>query len=207
MTIRTLESGVVTAIAAQTGNIFHFMQFDFWNSSTSADDIQYLTTAPHNMSWDSKTWQGVGGALGFNVVQESVDLAGSGVDINVSGIDISTDYSIINKILGRKYIGRLVRIWMAKLDANQLVLADPVLIFFGRMNGGFKIDEQRGEDGRPGSVTITCRATDRMGDFSRVVGIQTNVSSHQKYYPRDRFFSFVSSLRSKSIKWGKKAKV
>lgn len=203
MTTRTLESGVVTAISAQVGNLFHFMQFDFWNSSTSADDIQYLTTAPHNMTWDSKTWTGIGGVLGFSAIQESVDLAGSGVDIIVSGVD----QTIINKILGRKYIGRMVRIWMAKLDANQAILADPVLIFFGRMNGGFKIDEQRGEDGRPGSVTITCRATDRMGDFSRIVGIQTNVPSHQKYFPRDRFFSFVPSLRSKSIKWGKKAKV
>ena len=202
MTTRTLESGVVTAISAQTGNIFHFLQFDFWNSATEADDIQYLTTAPHNIVWDSKTWQGIGGALGFSVVQESVDLAGNGVDIIVSGVD----QTIINKILERKYIGRLVKIWMAKLDANQLVLADPVLIFFGRMNGGFKIDEQRGEEGRPGSVTITCRATDRMGDFSRVVGIQTNVPQHQKYFPRDRFFSFVASLRGKNINWGKKAR-
>lgn len=200
---RDLTSGINTAISAQVGNIFHFMQFDFWNSAAESDDIQYLTTAPHNMTWDSKTWQGIGGALGFSAVQESVDLAGSGVDIGVSGVD----QTIINKILGRKYIGRMVRIWMAKLDANQAVLADPVLIFFGHMNGGFKIDEQRGEDGRPGSVTITCRATDRMGDFSRVVGIQTNVPSHQKYFPTDRFFSFVPSLRSKSIRWGKKARV
>lgn len=195
---RTLTSGINTAISAQTGNIFHFMQFDFWNSATSADDIQYLTTAPHNMTWDSKTWQGVGGVLGFSVIQESVDLAGSGVDISISGVD----QTIINKVLGRKYIGRYVRIWEAKLDTNQAVLAGPVLIFFGRMNGGFRIDEQRGEDGRPGSVTITCRATDRMGDFSRVVGIQTNVAVHQKYYPRDRFFSFVASLRTAHIKWG-----
>ena len=97
---------------------------------------------------------------------------------------------------------------MANIEANQeLATCFPSLIFFGRMNGGFKIDEQRGEDGRPGTVTITCRATDRMGDFSRIVGIQTNVQSHQKYFPEDRLFSFVASLRTKNIKWGKKAKV
>jgi len=44
---------------------------------------------------------------------------------------------------------------------------------------------------------------DRVASISKVAGIMTNVTSHQHYYPTDKFFSFVPKLVGKRIVWGK----
>lgn len=207
---RDLTSGMNTAVAAQTGEIVFFYKFDFYNESTELEDAQYFCSAPHDITTTSAlvfsplslatyTWTGIGGNLGFKSVQESTDLAGNGVDITLGGVLAST----ITLILGRAYIGRTNKIWMGHINSSGAIIADPKLIFSGRMNGGFEIDEKRNEDAI-GTIDINCRCTDRLGDLNVVKGIQTNEESHQKYQPGDRWFSFVQSLVGKTVRWNMK---
>lgn len=187
---RSLSSNMRTQIANEIASIFHFIEFQFSGAT------RRYTTAPHDVSWNSLMWTGIGGALRFELVQESTDLSGQGVDVVVSGVD----QTILNVLLTEKYIGRVCKVWMAHLYNNGTVVNDPLLIFFGRMNGGMTIDEKR-EEGRPGTVEIKARMMDRMGDMSQVRGMMTNVESHKKYFPNDEFFSYMTSLMGKKIKW------
>ena len=207
---RDLTAGMNTAVAAQTGEIVFFYKFDFYNESTELEDVQYFCSAPHDIVTTSAltfsplplatyTWTGIGGNLGFKSVQESTDLAGNGVDITLGGVLEST----ITLILGRAYIGRTNKIWMGHFNSSGAIIVDPKLIFSGRMNGGFEIDEKKNE-GEIGTIDITCRCTDRLGDLNVVKGIQTNEESHQKVQPGDRWFSFVQSLMGKTVKWNMK---
>lgn len=188
---RPLSTNMRNQIAAETGNISHFMEFQFSGST------RRYTTAPQDISWNSQTWVGIGGALRFESVQEGTDLSGQGVDVVVSGVD----QTILTILLTEKYIGRICKIWMAHLNTGAGTITNsPLLIFFGRMNGGMTIDEKREED-RVGTVEIRARMVDRMGDMMQVRGMMTNIESHQKYFPTDDFFSYMTSLMGKKIKW------
>jgi len=263
---RTIESAMKTAVAAETGTICYFMQFDFedlrhissfanssvnpgtktkvttttahgWTSGNvgitqtgetydgsdyaisnvgsdyfditkvftatetgvvTKDATTYLSTTTHDISWNSQTWQGVGGLLQFEEVAETSDMQASGIDILLSGVD----QVVTTLVLGKAYRGRFVKVWLVHINTSGTIISDPLLIFWGRMNGGFEIEETRNDD-TPGTVNVRGKMEDRVASISKVAGIMTNVTSHQHYYPTDKFFSFVPKLVGKRIVWGK----
>lgn len=255
---RVLTSGMRSAVTAETGDIFHLMQFNFatikditgfadagggqttvtcashglfngdsviiygtssYNgtytvSNVTADtfritksyvtgdstgyleisNITYLTTAFHNITWDSKTWIALGGNLSYDVIREGSDLSGYGITLFLSGVD----QTAIALILGKKYIGRDCKVWFAHMGSDGQIVADPKLVFWGKMNGGFEIRE-RHDDRIPGTVDVIGRMTDRFGELTLVRGIQCNVESHQRVFSGDEFFSHVPSLMTKTV--------
>jgi len=188
---RTITSGMQTEIAAESATLFHFMELQFSGGTV------YFTTAPHDVAWDSKTWQGIGGALGFDLVQESSDISAAGLDMIMSGVD----QAIVSTILSQFYVGRVVKIWLSHLDSAGAIVADPLLIFDGKMNGGFTIDEVVNENS-PGSVTIKARIADRFSELDARKGLRSNLHDHNLIFPGDPFFEFVPSIANKNIKWG-----
>lgn len=255
---RAFASAMRSAVAAETGDIFHLMQFNFatikditgfadagggqitvscashglsngdsitiygtsgYNgtytvSNVAADtfrvtkayvagdstgyldipNITYLATAFHNLSWDSKTWIALGGNLSYDVIREGSDLSGYGITLFLSGVD----QTAISLILGKKYIGRDCKVWFAHMGSDGQIVADPKLMFWGKMNGGFEIRERRDDQG-PGTVDVIGRMMDRFGELTLVRGIQCNVESHQRIFPGDEFFNQVPSLQTKTV--------
>lgn len=145
----------------------------------------------------AKKWVGVGGNLTFRTITESNDLAAQGTDIILSGVD----QSLIALLLQKKYIGRHCMVFLAHINSNGVVVSDPKMIFWGRMNGGYDVEENRDTE-TPGTVDISLRAVDRMGDLNLVRGIQTNLESHQKIDPTSTFFKYVDTVAGKIIRWG-----
>ncbi len=188
---RTLTAGMQTAIAAENGDFVHFIELAF------SGGTQRLSTGTVDMSWDSQTWDAIGGALGVNAVTESSDLSAGGVELTLSGVD----QTILALLLSQFYIGRTVRVWLVHLSGGAVV-ADPVLIFAGYMNGGWTVRDVRPNEGS-GTVTITGRVVSRLADLDLRRGIQTNVTSHQAVYAGDMFFEHVSTLATQPIVWRK----
>lgn len=184
-------------VTDESATILHFMQFDF------AGDIVRLCTAPHNMSWNTYTWQGIGGNLGFNTITETTDLSGHNAEFVLSGVE----QNFVSIILTQKYIGREMQAWVTHIDPTTpgAGFNDPVCLFRGRMNGGFEVEEDRPED-RPGTVTVRGRFVDLMGDMQQVKGVMTNLESHQKVAPGDLLFKDVANIagKIKAVFWGKK---
>lgn len=160
-------------------------------------NIVRLCTAPHDMSWDSKTWSGVGGNIGFEAIQEGSDLSSFQTNVVLSGVD----QTVIAIILSKKYIGRECIVWRGHIGSDGLIVADPVLLFWGEMNGGFKIRHMKNE-GKPGTVEVVGTMTDQLGSLEVVNGVQTNVESHQRIAPGDEFMRNVPSLMMKNVIWG-----
>src|SRR3990167_1492054 len=154
--------------------IVHFFKFSF-----SGGDVRY-TTAPHDIPWNSLSWQGIGGALSFEAVVETGDLKGNGTDLVLSGVN----QAIISVLLNEFYIGRNVEIWHGHINSSGEIVDNPIMLFLGGMNGGFTI-HQTHEPFAPGTVTIKGRMQDRIASLSRVRGIQTNKPSHQKVFDGD----------------------
>lgn len=190
---RIIETDMKASISNEASRgIVHFFKFSF-----SGGDV-YYTTASHNMSWDSQTWIGIGGALNFEAVVETGDLKGNGTDLVLSGVN----QVLISILLSEFYIGRDMEIWHGHINSSGTIVDDPIQIFLGGMNGGFTIRESF-EPSAPGTVTIKGRMQDRIASLSRVRGIQANKHSHQKVFSGDEFFSHVAKTVGKKLIWGK----
>lgn len=160
----------------------------------------YLTTAPHDITWDSITWQGIGGVLLFDAIEESQDLRGSGVEMTMSGVDVT----ILAILLQKAYLGRFIKIWSGHVnDSAGTIECDSTkdMVFWGRINGGFEVEETL-SDKTPGTTTIKGRMEGRLTSLDIVVGIQTNVNSHQRVSPGDKFFNQIPKLIGKQLEWG-----
>lgn len=190
---RDLTGGMSSAIAAQEAALVHFISLAFSGGKV------YLTTGPHDIVWDSQTWQGVGGALFFEAITESGDEKASGVPLHLSGCD----QAILAVILGQSYRGRKVEIYLAHIDTDGAIVADPELIFDGYMNAGFRIVESRDDRGA-GTVDISSRIVGRLAELALVRTILMNLGSHQVHQSTDTFFQHVAQLPNRPIYWGTK---
>lgn len=188
---RSLAAGVATAIAAATAEYVHLIEMAF------SGGYQRLSTGSANLLWRGLTWTGIGGPLTFNAVQESTDLSAGTIELTLSGVDDT----ILGVLLSQFYVGRSAKVWRAHLDSSAgTVIADPVLLFSGFMNGGYTVRDVRPIEGH-GTCTITMRCTDQLARLEERRGFQTNETSHQAIYSGDRFFQHVNVLAHKPFTW------
>jgi len=189
---RDLSANMQTSVATQSGvEVTHFIVLTF-STGTS-----YLTTAPHDIAWNGHTWEGIGGAMGFEPIEESSDGKSGGTTIKLSGVD----QSIISLILSAGSRGRPVEIYLAHLDTDAgTIVSDPVLIFEGFTNEGWTVREKRSDRGG-GTVEISVRAVSELASLNRTNGIMTNTISHQKVHSGDTFFQHVPNLVGKPVVW------
>lgn len=196
---RALVAAMLTDIADVTGTEkTEFIELNF------SGGVFRLATAGIDISWNGFAWQAVGGRLSVDGFSETADPDASGNRLILSGVD----QSIIAAILGQNYRGRIARIWYAHLDpVTGAVVANPVLMFDGYMNDGFKIDESRGDFGG-GTVDVSTKLVARINDLAKVRGIRTNLHSHQVApvtgASTDTFFQTVPTIPGRKIYWGTK---
>lgn len=159
-----------------------------------------LSPSPANNALLKRTWTGFGGALHFEQIEESTDLKANRVTQVLSGVD----QSFISIILQQNYVGRYAKIFRAFFGSDYKILSKPIILFWGYMNGGFEVSEQRGEDiDSTKTVEIRMELQDRISSLERVKGIQTNPESHNQYFPDDGFFDLVAEHVDKTVSWGK----
>lgn len=160
-----------------------------------------LTTAPHDVTWNGETWTGIGGILYFNTVVESRDVKGSGVDFKFSGVDTT----VPALLLGKAYAARPMTMWLGHINSDGTIECsdDTDRIFRGNLLSNFEIATSYGSKGKTGTVDISFRLESGLTITDTASGMQTNVDSHQQYYPTARLFDQIPKLINKPIKWGK----
>ena len=189
---RTLSAGMVTAAAAEDGDLLHLVSLAFSGGTL------FLTTAPHDVVFSGDTYVAVGGHLGFDVVPESGDLTGQGVRITLDGVD----QTVISPLLAQNYIGRRARVYQAHMDSSGVLVADPVLLFEGLLNTSFRVAESRDPD-TGGTVVVTTTIVSPLVSFRQQRGIRMTLASHQHHFPADTIMRHISTISSRQVFWGK----
>jgi len=191
---RNISASMKTAIAAQTSRLTHFIEMEFSGGTV------YLTTAPHDIDWDGHTWEGIGGLLAFEPIEEGGTSTGGGTTLKISGVD----QTILSALLSQHTRGRKVTIYLAHLDSDYAIVSDPLEVFAGYLNQGYTAREQRGREG--GTCVISIPVVSGMTALRRRNGFLPNLTSHQAVHPGDTFFqhvpAIVSKLGSLGYPWG-----
>jgi hypothetical protein len=145
-----------------------------------------------DIDWDSKTWTGAGNLLSLGSMEETTEVRALGTSVTISGLNSS----ITSLALSENYQGRNATIWLGAINDVGAVVADPVVIFGGRMD--VMTINENGND-----VSLQITIENRLIDFERAK-IRRYTDQDQKIdYPNDKGFEFVASIQDAEIVWGR----
>lgn len=150
-------------------------------------------TGVGNLVYDGNTYLGLGGFGGIDGLGENSNLESEKIKVTLSGVEAAN----VAIALGEYYQGRSAKFWMAFLDDNMALIADPVLVFQGRM------DSMSLQIGQQAKIDLTI--INRLADWARPNERRYNNADQQRRFAGDKFFEFVEIQNEKTLYWGRKA--
>ena len=94
-----------------------------------SDEVN-MWTGYGEITFGGKTYLGMGNFLGVSIGSETTELKASGVDLSLSGI--SSEF--VSLSLNEDYQGNAAQVYLGVLDSSGAVVADPYMVFEGRMD-------------------------------------------------------------------------
>ena len=144
-----------------------------------------------DVTYDSNTYSASSLFTNISSVKESSEIEISNMTVSFSG----ADQTIISLFLNNNYMEKEAEIYKGFLDNNEQVIADPFLLFKGRIES-FSIDESIEQS----NANIVLAS--HWSDFSKINGRKTNTNSQQLHFANDLGFEFASQT-VQDIKWGR----
>lgn len=182
---RSLGTTNATRTTAKVVNVIVFCELDFVGETIRVhSNIGSIT-------WDSKTWLGVGDFGGFSDVEEGADISARGITLTLSGIPSN----LLTHALASNYRGRSAKLWFGMLSAAGVLDAAPYQIFGGRVDTMTISDE-----GETSTISVACE--NRLIDLRRP---RVSRYTHEEQIARhdgDLGLSFVARLAEKPLYWG-----
>lgn len=189
---RTLTGDVTTEVQKTGGGANTIRPVALVHLAFDSGSVR-LWNGVGDLVWSGDTFTGSGMLGGISLIEESASLKATGVVLTLSGIDSS----IIAIALGEHYQGRQAQIWLGHLDSNHALIADPVLMFQGRMDL-----MQLTDHGATATVSVTVES--RAIDLERANKIRYYTDQDQQAeFSGDKFFEFVPEMQEKVIVWGR----
>lgn len=185
MSGRSLNASLVTEITAARLAPACFALLDFQSGAVRVWDGVGTKT------WGGNNYTGLGYLGKISPIEESTDVRANGVVLQLSGIPTS----LLATVLGDNYSGRAVSIWIGALNASEALVADPDLVFSGRMNN---LDFDKG----PETSVIRVTAESRLVDLSRSRERRFTHEHQQIDFPGDLGLEYMARAQSTPLNWG-----
>lgn len=152
--------------------------------------IARFNSSPTDITFGGATYLGVGILGSVSVTEESAELRAYGLTITLSGIP--RDAFALALLQG--YQGRRGSVWEVPLNPTTFaVLANPVLIFRGRMDTM--------QIGLGANAAVTVALENRLTDWDRPRMSRYTDEDQQAAQPGDTGFRFVSAMAEREIIW------
>lgn len=147
-----------------------------------------------SITWGGDTYLGVGQFGGITPASETSDLSRSNLTLTLSNIPGDMGALVLNE----SELGRRGTLFLGYLgDATQQLVADPAILFRGRMEPA-RI--KQGGD----TFTVTVPMESRFAAWNKPLVRRYNNAYQQSVYPGDKGFEFVEQAAEKQIVWGGK---
>lgn len=151
-------------------------------------EVLRATDAPFDVTFDGKTFIGVGSLGAVDTVQEAGDLVPTSATFTLTGVEQSK----ISLALTTRYLDRPVRLYQVTWDEDGAQL-DPFLVFEGRL------DEMNVALGAFGSVSVS--AESHLRNWRRPKNRRWNHQAQQTLWPDDGFFQFLAEMVDRQVWW------
>jgi hypothetical protein len=156
-----------------------------------ASGIVAANTGVSTIPFGGDDYLGVGTFGDVSPVSESVASKPYSISLTLSGVPAA----LISVTLNEQYQGRDAKIFLAMLDSEHQLIADPVLLFRGRID---TMDMVIGE-----TATISMTVQSRMADWDKPRVRRYNHEDQIVNHPTDKGFEFTPQMVERTLVWGR----
>ena len=185
---RALTTAVKNELATNEITPFHLLTINFSTPVNLTDNSFNLTSS---ISGSSTTYTASPFLVSTPSFTEETDITKSSLTIELSGADLT----FISTALNENIVNDSVVIHRGLLDANNSIIADPLLLYQGTIDT-YAISEAENES------AIAFTVVSHWADFEKKSGRLTNNNSQQRFFSTDVGMNF-SSQTVLDIKWGR----
>jgi hypothetical protein len=151
----------------------------------------YLWNGNGTLTNNSNAYIGVGELISLGTISEKTDLTATGVSITLSGVK----QSLLSISLSEPYQNREVIVRVGAMNESGDVIADPVVMFQGKMDVMTIQD-----DGNLATITVQCES--KLLQLDRA-NLRRYTAEDQKIdYPADTALDFMAKIQEVAIPWG-----
>lgn len=186
MTTRGISALMLAEIQKSTFRPVLLFKFEFdsgtlrlWNGYRDLDFIE---------DEQIRVYTGSGSLLSVSKIDESLDLKAGKLTVVLNGIDPA----IISIALTENYQGRKMSLWLGALNANEILIDAPLLVFTGKMDVMTLSDDNV-------SATVELTIENEFIELARSKERRYTDEDQELKFPGDRFFEFVPSVQQKEI--------
>lgn len=183
---RNLTSAVKTELAATNCRIGYFLEINFDTTPVR------LSSTMHDVSWDSKTWQGNGWFHGSDSVVEDEDLDTDELTVYLSGVNST----LISAFLTDSSANNTGKLYLVFFDSSWSVVADPYLLFDGYLD-----EVEISEESDDTSIEVSFES--RLAILDKASDIRWTHNFQQTRFSGDDGFNYVQSLEDWDGYWGR----
>lgn len=180
---RGLQPAALAAVTAEVVTRTMAVELDFLSG------VVRYAGCPQDLVIGGNAFLGIGGLGGISAAAEGAELRSYGLTLSLAGIP----RDIVAVALAEPYQGRRGTVWEVPLSAAGAPVADPIVIFRGRMD---TMDVQLGE-----TATVRLQLENRLADWDRPRMRRYTDEDQQAAFPGDKGFRFVAATTEKEIVW------
>lgn len=182
---RTITTAAKAAARSETFRPAIFVELDF------ASGFVRVNSTPYTLTMASNQFLGVGKLGEITRVEEVAEVRGHTISLKLYGLPPD----LAAAALVEAYKFRACRIWLAFLDENHAVIADPVMVFAGLME---MMTLNIGAE-----AYVVVQAVSRLRDWERPRRRNYTTEDQALDYPGDKGFEYVAAMIDKTVAWGR----
>lgn len=150
-----------------------------------------LWTGFGDISWNGQTWLGNGYFQDITDGEETSDVQATRIVVHLTGVPEAQVAFALTELLQNKP----GKVWFGFIDEDGAVVADPYLMFEGKLDTGELVDTPEG-----GNLQITYES--HAADLERPKANRYTNESQKRFYSDDKGFEFVARLKDLTLQWG-----
>ncbi len=182
---RTMTAAMKTELAKGSFHRIHLIDLVF-------SSPVYITDHFIDTLWNSNTYEAGGHLVDFDPMKEAPDVRLGRTRLRLTAVE----QSYLALFLTNTYINVQVLFRLALLDNTGAIIADPSLIYEGRIEGYSLRETEK-------TSVLTIDIANHWSDFEKTSGRRTNTASQQLVFAGDLGMEFAAET-VKEILWGRK---
>ena len=186
---RSLTTAVKNQLATNDIRPVHLITIGFGTPVNITDCSFPLTSS---ISGSSTTYSASDFILDVSSFDEQTDITKGTLNLTLSGANTT----FISVVLNENVINDSVTIFRGILNSSNTLIADPILLYKGKIDG-FDINENQKQS------LLNLKIVSHWADFDKRSGRKTNNTSQQRFFSSDVGFDHSSEM-VQDIRWGRK---
>ena len=183
---RGFPSAVLTALSSDHVALVTFAKLEFPSGTL------YLHNSIGTYTWGGNDWLGTGDLGEISQLEEGAEISPYKITLSLSGLDAT----ISGAALTEDYYLQPVTVYLGVLNANDVLIADPTIVWEGAM------DQMELSVGAADGDTIVLTAESELARFDKASNLKYTDAQLQSDSAGSLGFEFMADIEGAKIRWG-----